>query len=78
MPETSAGFEPLCAVYSKRCLQPAQHHLEQEKLKIIKTFRKSRIKTISEKALRKIDPDLLSFFNINTPDDLKRAEEMVK
>jgi molybdopterin-guanine dinucleotide biosynthesis protein A len=78
MPETSAGFEPLCAAYSKRCLQPAQHHLEQEKLKIIKTFRKSRIKTVSEKVLRKIDPDLQSFFNINTPDDLTRAEEMLK
>lgn len=78
MPETSAGLEPLCAAYSKRCLQPAQHHLEQEKLKIIRTFRKSRIKTISEKVLRKIDPDLQSFFNINTPDDLKRAEEMIK
>jgi molybdopterin-guanine dinucleotide biosynthesis protein A len=78
MPATSAGLEPLCAAYSKRCLQPAQHHLEQEKLKIIKTFRKSRTKTISEKVLRKIDPDLKSFFNINTPEDLKRAEEMVK
>ncbi|MBW2438814.1 MAG: molybdenum cofactor guanylyltransferase [Deltaproteobacteria bacterium] len=77
MPETSAGLEPLCAAYSKRCLQPAQHHLEQEKLKIIKTFRKSRIKTVSEKVLRKIDTDLQSFFNINTPDDLKRAEEMI-
>ena len=78
MPETSAGFEPLCAAYSKRCLQPAQQHLEQEKLKVVKAFRKSRIKTISEKVLRKKDPDLLSFFNINAPDDLKRAEEMIK
>jgi molybdopterin-guanine dinucleotide biosynthesis protein A len=77
MPETSAGFEPLCAVYSKRCLEPAQNHLEQKKLKITKTFRKSRIKTISEKVLCEIDPDLRSFFNINTPEDLKRAEEMV-
>ena len=78
MPETSAGLEPLCAVYSRRCLETAQHHLEQEKLKVIKAFRKSRMKMISEKALRKKDPDLLSFFNINTSDDLKRAEEMVK
>jgi molybdopterin-guanine dinucleotide biosynthesis protein A len=77
MPETSAGFEPLCAVYSKRCLEAAQNHLEQKKLKITKTFRKNRIKTISEKVLRKIDPDLQSFFNINTAADLKRAEEMV-
>ncbi len=78
LPETSAGLEPLCAAYSKRCLPPAQHHLEQEKLKIIKTFRKSRIKTISEKVLCEIDPDLRSFFNINTADDLQRAEEMIK
>jgi molybdenum cofactor guanylyltransferase len=78
MPETSAGLEPLCAAYSKRCLDPAQHHLEQEKLKVIKAFRKSRIKTVSEKTICKIDPDLQSFFNINTPDDLKRAEEMTE
>ena len=77
MPETSAGFEPLCAAYSKRCLEAAQNHLESEKLKITKTFRKSRIKTISEKTLRKIDPELRSFFNINTPEDLERAERMV-
>ncbi len=77
MPQTSAGFEPLCAAYSKRCLEAAQNHLEQEKLKVIKAFRKSRIKTISEKVLRKIDPELQSFFNINTPEDLQRAEEMV-
>jgi molybdopterin-guanine dinucleotide biosynthesis protein A len=78
MPETSAGFEPLCAAYSKRCLEAARNHLEREKLKITKTFRKSRIKTISEKALRKIDPELRSFFNINTPEDFMRAQEMVK
>jgi molybdopterin-guanine dinucleotide biosynthesis protein A len=77
MPETSAGLEPLCAAYSKRCLNSAQHHLEQEKLKIIKAFRKNRIKTISEKVICEIDPDLRSFFNINTAEDLKRAEEML-
>ena len=77
MPQTTAGFEPLCAAYSKRCLEAAQNHLVQKKLKITKTFRKSRIKTVSERVLRKIDPELQSFFNINTPEDLKRAEEMV-
>ena len=77
MPETSAGFEPLCTAYSKRCLEAAQNHLEREKLKITQTFRKNRIKTISEKALRKIDPELRSFFNINAPEDLARAEEMI-
>ena len=77
MPETSAGREPLCAAYSKRCLDIAEQHLRQQKLKIQLAFRKCRVKTISEKKLRQRDPDLISFFNINTPEDLERAREMV-
>ena len=76
MPETSAGREPLCAAYSRRCLNIAEQHLRQQKLKIQLAFRKCRIKTISEKKLRQKDPDLVSFFNINTPQDLERAREM--
>ncbi len=78
IPETSAGREPLCAAYSKRCLSTAEQHLKQQKLKIQLAFRKCRIKTISEKKLREKDPELLSFFNINTPEDLKRAQEMAR
>ena len=77
IPETSAGREPLCAAYSRRCLNIAEQHLRQQKLKIQLAFRKCRIKTISEKKLRQKDPDLISFFNINTPQDLERAREMV-
>jgi len=76
IPETSAGREPLCAAYSRRCLNIAEQHLRQQKLKIQLAFRKCRIKTISEKKLRQKDPDLISFFNINTPEDLERAQEM--
>ena len=78
IPETSAGREPLCAAYSKRCLSIAEQHLKQQKLKIQLAFRKCRIKTISEKKLQEKDPELLSFFNINTPEDLERAREMVR
>ncbi len=78
IPETSAGREPLCAAYSKRCLIIAEQHLNKQKLKIQLAFRKCRIKTISEKKLREKDPELLSFFNINTPEDLERAQEMAR
>jgi len=74
MPETSAGTEPLCAVYSKSCLPSVEAHLRQNKCKIQKALRKKRIKKIPEKSLRSNDPELLSFFNINTPQDLARAE----
>jgi molybdopterin-guanine dinucleotide biosynthesis protein A len=77
MPETAAGFEPLCAIYSKRCLKPAADHLRANKLKIQWALRSNRIKNIPEKLLREVDPELMSFFNINTPQELARAEEMV-
>ena len=77
MPETAAGFEPLCAIYSKRCLKPAEDHLKADKFKIQWAFRSNRIKNIPENQLRTVDPALRSFFNINTPEDLARAEEMI-
>ena len=78
MPETSAGSEPLCAVYSKRFLQTAQEHLLQNKPKILLALSRNRIKKIPENILRSKDPELLSFFNVNTPDDLARAEELIQ
>ena len=74
MPETAAGMEPLCAVYSKRCLNAAEHYIKQNKFKIQRAFGNHRMKKIPEKTLRSIDPDLISFFNINTSDDLAKAE----
>jgi molybdopterin-guanine dinucleotide biosynthesis protein A len=76
IPETAAGLEPLCAVYSKRCLNAAEHHIRQNKFKIQRALKKHRLKKIPESKLRLKDPDLLSFFNINTPQDLHKAEEM--
>ena len=77
LPRTSAGFEPLCAAYSRRCLKPAEDHLRANKLKIHLALKDCRIKTISEDRLREKDPDLVSFFNVNTPQDLARAEQML-
>jgi molybdenum cofactor guanylyltransferase len=74
IPETSQGFEPLCSVYSKQCFKPIERQLVKKDLKIQQIFRKVRVKKIPENILRQNDPDLLSFSNINTPDDLIRAE----
>ena len=76
IPETAAGLEPLCAVYSKNCLKSAEHNLRQHHVKIQQFFKKVRVKKIQEKELRKKDPGLISFFNINTPADLDRAERI--
>ena len=74
IPETEAGMEPMCAIYSKHCLPVMERYLETEKLKIQRIFKSLRVKKVPEDVLRQVDPELESFFNINTPDDLKRAE----
>ena len=78
MPETGSGREPLCAVYARSCLEPARTSVENSRFKIMRTFRKKNIKVISEKAARKVDPHLISFFNVNTPEDLQRARIMAR
>ena len=78
IPETLNGMEPLCAVYSKRCLKPVENNLIQKELKIEQFFKNVRVKKLSENILREKDPDLISFFNINTPNDLARAKKIIK
>ena len=74
MPETQRGFEPLCALYATRLADAAAQHVQQGDFKIMRAFRKRRIRTVSEKRLRSVDPELMSFFNVNTPEDLAGAE----
>ena len=77
IPETHAGLEPLCAVYSVKMVEPMAQQLEREQLKIRMLFKKRRVCMVSEKKLREQDPDLLSFYNVNTPDDLEKARRMI-
>jgi molybdenum cofactor guanylyltransferase len=77
VPVTREGFQPLCAIYSRRCIKPIEDQLGRGELKISKLFSQIKIKTIPEESLRSVDRDLISFFNINTVEDLSRSRKMV-
>ena len=76
IPSTSAGYEPMFAVYKKTCLPVMVWQLERDRLKIQGLFRKVRVKTVEASDLKEVDPELVSFFNVNTPADLVRAEAL--
>lgn len=76
IPSTRNGFEPMFAVYRKTCLPAMVSQLERNRLKIQGLFRKVRVKTVAEDQLRAVDPQLVSFFNVNTPEDLQHAEAL--
>ncbi|MFO7715475.1 molybdenum cofactor guanylyltransferase [Desulfosarcina sp.] len=78
VPTTSAGFEPMFAVYKKTCLPVMARQLERDRLKIQGLFSKMRVNTIAEADLRQADAALISFFNVNTPQELITAEALDK
>ncbi len=77
MPVTKEGNQPLCAIYSRRCIRPIERQLRNQEPKILKFFPNVKVKEIPEVRLRSADPHLISFLNINTPEDLIVSEKMV-
>ncbi|MGM0453832.1 MAG: molybdenum cofactor guanylyltransferase [Thermodesulfobacteriota bacterium] len=73
MPETPSGTEPLFAVYARQSLDRVGRHIRAGKLKIQRVFSRQRVKKIPPARLRQIDPELRSFFNINTEKDFHSA-----
>ena len=78
IPETADGTEQLCAAYSKSCLSLMERQINEKRFRIKKMFRKVRVKKIPETLLRKVDPDLMSFFNINTAEDYSNAKQWLE
>ena len=76
VPFSGTYFQPLCAVYSKRCIPLIEKMLVQNKVKVDLLFDRVRVKKIDYKEFEAVDPHLDSFFNINTPDDLAAAENI--
>ncbi len=72
-------LEPLQAAYcTKSALTATKKALEDEKMNMhsmIANLKKAHY--VSTSVLKQMDPKLMSFFNINTPEDLRKAECML-
>ncbi len=65
--------EPTHALYSRRCLPHIEAKLRANDLKIARFFEDVRVKFLPEEVIDTFDPEHLSFFNVNTQEDLDRA-----
>ena len=78
VPKHGDKYEPLQAVYnSAHCLPALEAALESDERRMVSFFPKVHILPIEEPVLTELDPSGLSFFNINTPADLERAERLL-
>jgi molybdopterin-guanine dinucleotide biosynthesis protein A len=78
LPESSGkrGLEPLCAIYGPACAPAIARRLDSGELKAISFHADVRVGIVPLAQVRGFgDPDEL-FFNVNTPDDLERAEAL--
>jgi molybdopterin-guanine dinucleotide biosynthesis protein A len=74
VPRTADGFHPLCASYTQACTEHIRHRLDTGVLKVLDLFADVHVRTIDADAVAAFDPDGRLLLNINTPDDLIRAE----
>ncbi len=68
--------EPTHAAYSKTCLPRIEERLKSNELKIALFFDAVRVAWAPQALVEELDPERLSFFNVNTQKDLDRAREL--
>jgi len=67
VPFLDGHYQPLCAIYSKRCIPVIEAQLNSNDYKIIHMFDRMNVKIVPGEKLVAADPGLLSFLNVNTP-----------
>ena len=72
IPMARDGHQPICAIYSKNCIESAEAQIKTGNLKIIDFFPHVRVNRIDlVKLYPGYDPNM--FFNINTSEDYLKA-----
>lgn len=64
------AYEPLHAIYSRRCLPAVKQAVEQNKKRIVSFFPQVKVKTISFEELAAVGDPFLAFKNVNTKEDI--------
>ena len=66
-------FQPLHAVYRTNVVPLLKEQLDRGELRPIFLYDKVRTRKVGEEEIRRFDPEGLSFFNMNAPEDYARA-----
>lgn len=74
VPYVVGRFQPLCAVYRRDFLALAEPALRAGKNKIDPLFCYTTVRRIEEEELKRLAFDARMFDNLNTPEDLARAQ----
>ena len=76
VPQSDRGYHPLCAVYTRACLEPAAARLADRRLKMMDLVNSVRTRIVPIEEIRRFgEPDRL-LANVNTPADYAGLEAL--
>lgn len=67
-------LEPFRALYRKSCEKPILNAIQAGKRRAISFFAEVKVQEMAFSEISALDPDGISFYNINTPEDVQQAE----
>lgn len=76
IPRMGKFYEPLHAIYSKNCISPIENMINRDRRVIIELFDFVQVRYVDIEEIDRFDPEHLSFFNINTKQDLEKARKI--
>ncbi len=77
MPRVGGEAEPLLAVYDRTCLPAIERSLAAGERRMVSFLPAVQVREVGEEELLSTDPTRMTFFNLNTPDDVTRAEKII-
>jgi molybdopterin-guanine dinucleotide biosynthesis protein A len=77
-PRSDDFVEPLHAVYARGCKAIMEPLIEENRFTIRNLMRAVRVRYLESVELDRFDPQRLSFFNIDTPQDMERARRLLE
>ncbi len=69
--------EPLCAVYATTCIPAIEAQLEAQSYKMTSFLDAVKVRFIEPSEWQRLDKDGVSFLNVNTEEDMERAEQLL-
>lgn len=75
VPRISGKMEALYALYRNTCLPAIRRQIDSREYQIFRFFSEVSVRYVDEGEIRQFDPELRSFFNVNTPQELQEIQQ---
>ncbi len=77
--KTEEGYEPFHAVYRREaCLPAIEAAIRADQWKVSSWFSMVKVRELTVEEVKELDPSGLCFWNLNTPEEFAKAEEIAR